>query len=143
MDPRIFWTFDDSTSSFTSGLMKPGRLKLQETGQTRAPPGHFGLLAPGFFLTFLDFKSDETRVELKEARQGPRLDKPRSRPVCGSHVNHVNTLLRDCHNCHTNTRLYNSRCVCFFNQLTTLSARNWDLVPVTSRIKGDLEFVDF
>ena len=111
---------------------------------------NFGFL--GFFLdfwwfdTFFYFWWNQAGWSCKrEARQRkePRLDKPRSRPVCGSHVNHVNTLLRDCHNCHTNTRLYNSRCVCFFNQLTTLSARKGDLVPVTSRIKGDLEFVDF
>ena len=107
--------------------------------------GHFKFWTLGFFgllvirhLLFLLMKPGREAI-----RQGPRLDKPRSRPVCGSHVNHVNTLLRDCHNCHTNTRLYNSRCVCFFNQLTTLSARKGDLVPVTSRIKGDLEFVDF
>ena len=111
---------------------------------------NFGFL--GFFLLLvirhvllLLMKPGMLKLQEREARQRQehRLDKPRSRPVCGSHVNHVNTLLRDCHNCHTNTRLYNSRCVCFFNQLTTLSARKGDLVPVTSRIKGDLEFVDF
>ena len=38
--PGFFWTFGDSTPSFTSGLMKPSRLKFQEArGQTRAPSG--------------------------------------------------------------------------------------------------------